>query len=178
MLKRIVMLGGLLIVVSLGLMMWSRLKLEIDERYHEVPLGVTSHQVSPKLKELMSQDTFLDAEGQAFSDLALTLAQLKPSAVGESAGAETPSDHAHHDHDHQDHSPAQRVETAARPQGDAHNQHRNHRHGARGPDSPLSEAQRAELLGGARELLARTSCLLYTSPSPRDLSTSRMPSSA
>ena len=30
----------------------------------------------------------------------------------------------------------------------------------------------------ASELLVRHACLLYTSPSPRDLSTSRMPSSA
>ena len=29
-----------------------------------------------------------------------------------------------------------------------------------------------------QQLLKRISCLLYTSPSPRDLSTSRMPSSA
>ena len=35
---------------------------------------------------------------------------------------------------------------------------------------------RPEKFGGWQKLL--TSCLLYTSPSPRDLSTSRMPSSA
>ena len=38
-----------------------------------------------------------------------------------------------------------------------------------------------EALGGAqclRALSDRVGCLLYTSPSPRDLSTSRMPSSA
>ena len=29
-----------------------------------------------------------------------------------------------------------------------------------------------------KEVIAYTTCLLYTSPSPRDLSTSRMPSSA
>ena len=34
------------------------------------------------------------------------------------------------------------------------------------------------LLAKAAALSSRSSCLLYTSPSPRDLSTSRMPSSA
>ena len=33
-------------------------------------------------------------------------------------------------------------------------------------------------LGEVKRFGARTTCLLYTSPSPRDLSTSRMPSSA
>ena len=32
--------------------------------------------------------------------------------------------------------------------------------------------------GAARKMLQTMACLLYTSPSPRDLSTSRMPSSA
>ena len=31
---------------------------------------------------------------------------------------------------------------------------------------------------GVKEVVVALSCLLYTSPSPRDLSTSRMPSSA
>ena len=34
------------------------------------------------------------------------------------------------------------------------------------------------VIRGTKEILQYTSCLLYTSPSPRDLSTSRMPSSA
>ena len=34
------------------------------------------------------------------------------------------------------------------------------------------------VLQGEREMAAGNNCLLYTSPSPRDLSTSRMPSSA
>ena len=33
-------------------------------------------------------------------------------------------------------------------------------------------------VGSARKLFKKLGCLLYTSPSPRDLSTSRMPSSA
>ena len=33
-------------------------------------------------------------------------------------------------------------------------------------------------LGGGEDILVIDNCLLYTSPSPRDLSTSRMPSSA
>ena len=36
----------------------------------------------------------------------------------------------------------------------------------------------SEKSGQRKELSGPTSCLLYTSPSPRDLSTSRMPSSA
>ena len=36
----------------------------------------------------------------------------------------------------------------------------------------------AEKAGGKLHSLEFVSCLLYTSPSPRDLSTSRMPSSA
>ena len=37
----------------------------------------------------------------------------------------------------------------------------------------------SEVLGAARNVANQMgSCLLYTSPSPRDLSTSRMPSSA
>ena len=38
--------------------------------------------------------------------------------------------------------------------------------------------QKAEVLAQKREDELAGSCLLYTSPSPRDLSTSRMPSSA
>ena len=34
------------------------------------------------------------------------------------------------------------------------------------------------LIADSLDMLADASCLLYTSPSPRDLSTSRMPSSA
>ena len=43
-----------------------------------------------------------------------------------------------------------------------------------GNDSPLSDSKKAEYVTYRQAL----SCLLYTSPSPRDLSTSRMPSSA
>ena len=39
-------------------------------------------------------------------------------------------------------------------------------------------ARDAELMRLKRELARVKNCLLYTSPSPRDLSTSRMPSSA
>ena len=39
----------------------------------------------------------------------------------------------------------------------------------------IEEAVRIKEAGNAEEVIA---CLLYTSPSPRDLSTSRMPSSA
>ena len=38
--------------------------------------------------------------------------------------------------------------------------------------------ERARLLADARGDVVELGCLLYTSPSPRDLSTSRMPSSA
>ena len=37
---------------------------------------------------------------------------------------------------------------------------------------------RSEFINGRAEIIAFLTCLLYTSPSPRDLSTSRMPSSA
>ena len=55
------------------------------------------------------------------------------------------------------------------------------------PDFDPDEQELAELLtdyadranrGEALELEQACACLLYTSPSPRDLSTSRMPSSA
>ena len=51
------------------------------------------------------------------------------------------------------------------------------------PDVPVMDLRgyKATLLGDRQEPLAPTQvegCLLYTSPSPRDLSTSRMPSSA
>ena len=67
-------------------------------------------------------------------------------------------------------------------------------HGAHGVDVVLEcsgrfndrDASAAHLAGGAKRVLVSapckqadaTICLLYTSPSPRDLSTSRMPSSA
>ena len=41
----------------------------------------------------------------------------------------------------------------------------------------VTESQ-AEYLNELRKCVERPACLLYTSPSPRDLSTSRMPSSA
>ena len=41
-----------------------------------------------------------------------------------------------------------------------------------------SEAAMGELFDRLLQLLREQGCLLYTSPSPRDLSTSRMPSSA
>ena len=40
------------------------------------------------------------------------------------------------------------------------------------------QARQAQVLEESIALLDSLSCLLYTSPSPRDLSTSRMPSSA
>ena len=50
------------------------------------------------------------------------------------------------------------------------------------PDEPevreYYESQLAENGDDGYESTAYASCLLYTSPSPRDLSTSRMPSSA
>ena len=45
-------------------------------------------------------------------------------------------------------------------------------------DEELAEVQSARLLLVESGLLLFHNCLLYTSPSPRDLSTSRMPSSA
>ena len=50
-----------------------------------------------------------------------------------------------------------------------------HRAFRSGPWSKMLPTQRGACLRKLAELLA---CLLYTSPSPRDLSTSRMPSSA
>ena len=47
---------------------------------------------------------------------------------------------------------------------------------AAGHDHPKAEVADVFLYEGDNTLL--NSCLLYTSPSPRDLSTSRMPSSA
>ena len=44
-------------------------------------------------------------------------------------------------------------------------------------ESPLLEVAE-ELLDSPTQLVKGEGCLLYTSPSPRDLSTSRMPSSA
>ena len=47
------------------------------------------------------------------------------------------------------------------------------------PVSPMEAAQALEFIGGTQvPVLSIDGCLLYTSPSPRDLSTSRMPSSA
>ena len=48
------------------------------------------------------------------------------------------------------------------------------------PDQSLDDAQLAKIIHHCDESHARNAerCLLYTSPSPRDLSTSRMPSSA
>ena len=47
-------------------------------------------------------------------------------------------------------------------------------------DQMLDDAVQSNEIPGAVALIARRGkvCLLYTSPSPRDLSTSRMPSSA
>ena len=47
-------------------------------------------------------------------------------------------------------------------------------------DQPISAQSRDQIVGSILQLKKGTeySCLLYTSPSPRDLSTSRMPSSA
>ena len=49
------------------------------------------------------------------------------------------------------------------------------------PDLEMCEADGADLedaIENARDAAQNWICLLYTSPSPRDLSTSRMPSSA
>ena len=45
-------------------------------------------------------------------------------------------------------------------------------------DGPITVAKGASFALTARDVPCTQSCLLYTSPSPRDLSTSRMPSSA
>ena len=45
-------------------------------------------------------------------------------------------------------------------------------------DSDLEKVKQAIILDDAIDTLEVEICLLYTSPSPRDLSTSRMPSSA
>ena len=42
----------------------------------------------------------------------------------------------------------------------------------------ISEEQKQQILGSQYDRIYSNTCLLYTSPSPRDLSTSRMPSSA
>ena len=47
-----------------------------------------------------------------------------------------------------------------------------------GRDQAKGDAAAAELDGDGCSVSFLSSCLLYTSPSPRDLSTSRMPSSA
>ena len=49
---------------------------------------------------------------------------------------------------------------------------------ARTESKGLFETVRGYLDAGAQNAELRRDCLLYTSPSPRDLSTSRMPSSA
>ena len=43
---------------------------------------------------------------------------------------------------------------------------------------PLLEQKESQILYSAKDIPLFYTCLLYTSPSPRDLSTSRMPSSA
>ena len=45
-------------------------------------------------------------------------------------------------------------------------------------ETPLPSLLQVELNGVERLYVSPDGCLLYTSPSPRDLSTSRMPSSA
>ena len=45
------------------------------------------------------------------------------------------------------------------------------------PDMKVKDLAESEV-SSLREAVAKYTCLLYTSPSPRDLSTSRMPSSA
>ena len=52
------------------------------------------------------------------------------------------------------------------------------RKGAEGLAALVREEMRADPFGGAIFVFRAKRCLLYTSPSPRDLSTSRMPSSA
>jgi len=47
-----------------------------------------------------------------------------------------------------------------------------------GKDNRVSNSQTQLVLWGATVFVIYSTCLLYTSPSPRDLSTSRMPSSA
>ena len=48
-----------------------------------------------------------------------------------------------------------------------------------GPDPlAMAELEEAEILGHIRQLGLAKTCLLYTSPSPRDVEESRMPSSA
>ena len=44
--------------------------------------------------------------------------------------------------------------------------------------APLEAKIQEVIDGGKSNIVMNLSCLLYTSPSPRDLSTSRMPSSA
>ena len=46
------------------------------------------------------------------------------------------------------------------------------------PKSDRAQAARTAAEAVGAKLVSYTGCLLYTSPSPRDLSTSRMPSSA
>ena len=44
--------------------------------------------------------------------------------------------------------------------------------------NPKGFSQKAHCAGKKKKMTEESNCLLYTSPSPRDLSTSRMPSSA
>ena len=46
------------------------------------------------------------------------------------------------------------------------------------PEARFYQASSSEMFGLVQEQVQSETCLLYTSPSPRDLSTSRMPSSA
>ena len=55
--------------------------------------------------------------------------------------------------------------------------HQSYAPGTRGFDNVVSEFG-DEVVGDNGEIDRAVLCLLYTSPSPRDLSTSRMPSSA
>ena len=62
-----------------------------------------------------------------------------------------------------------------------HNHYKRLNHADKGGDIELSKSNILLIgpTGCGKTLLAQTlACLLYTSPSPRDLSTSRMPSSA